>query len=56
MSETPIIMLAPAGQPDQVFAAIEAGANDYLVRPFAPAQLRAKTHTWLLRAGNSAGR
>jgi CheY-like chemotaxis protein len=56
MSETPIIMLAPAGQPEQVVAAIEAGANDYLVRPFAPAQLRAKTHTWLLRAGNSPGR
>jgi CheY-like chemotaxis protein len=49
--ETPIILLVPAGHPDQVLAAIEAGANDYLIRPFAPAQLRAKTHTWLLRSG-----
>ena len=56
MSETPIIMLAPAGQPEQVVAAIEAGANDYLVCPFAPAQLRAKTHTWLLRSGTSGSR
>ena len=55
MSDTPIIILAPPGNPEQVVAAIEAGANDYLVRPFAPAQLRAKTHTWLLRSGNPAG-
>jgi len=53
--ETPIILLAPSGRPEQVVAAIEAGANDYLVRPFSPAQLRAKTHTWLLRSGNSPG-
>ena len=53
MRETPIILLVPAGRPEQVVAAIEAGANDYLVRPFAPAQLRAKTHTWLLRSGTS---
>lgn len=53
MRETPIIILAPAGHPEQVVAAIEAGANDYLVRPFAPAQLRAKAHTWLLRSGTS---
>ena len=56
MRETPIILLAPAGRPEQVVAAIEAGANDYLIRPFAPAQLRAKTHTWLLRSGTSPSR
>jgi CheY-like chemotaxis protein len=50
--ETPIIILAPTGHPEQVVAAIEAGANDYLIRPFSPAQLRAKTHTWLLRSGS----
>lgn len=54
--ETPIIILAPAGHPEQVVAAIENGANDYLIRPFSPAQLRAKTHTWLLRSGISTGR
>lgn len=53
--ETPIIMLAPAGHPEQVVAAFEAGANDYLIRPFSPAQLRAKTHTWLLRMGSAPG-
>jgi CheY-like chemotaxis protein len=53
--ETPIIILTPAGRPEQVVAAIEAGANDYLIRPFSPAQLRAKTHTWLLRSGTTPG-
>ena len=51
--ETPIIMLAMAGRPDYVVAAFEAGADDYIARPFSPAQLRAKTHTWLLRAGST---
>lgn len=53
--ETPIIILAPAGRPEQVIAAIECGANDYLIRPFSPAQLRAKTHTWLLRSSTPPG-
>jgi CheY-like chemotaxis protein len=54
IEDMPIIMLAMPGHPEQVVAAFEAGANDYIVRPFSPAQLRAKTHTWLLRAGNQA--
>jgi len=54
--EIPIIMLAAPGHPEQVVAAFEAGANDYIVRPFSPAQLRAKTHTWLLRSGNPVRR
>lgn len=53
--ETPIIILAADGHPDQVVAAFEAGANDYLLRAFSPAQLRAKTHTWLLRSGIAPG-
>ncbi|MCC7370016.1 MAG: GAF domain-containing protein [Chloroflexi bacterium] len=56
IGETPIIVLTPPGHPEHVVAAIEAGANDYLLRPFAPAQLRAKTHTWLLRSGSGPTR
>jgi CheY-like chemotaxis protein len=47
--DTPIIILSTSRRPDDVIHAFEAGANDYIVTPFAPAQLRAKTHTWLLR-------
>lgn len=53
LAETPIVILTQAGHPEQVVAAIEAGANDYLIRPYSPAQIRAKTHTWLLRSGNA---
>jgi two-component system sensor histidine kinase ChiS len=56
MRDTPIIMVAPSGRPEHVVAAFEAGANDYIVRPFAPAQLRAKAHTWLLRTGSTQRR
>ena len=48
--ETPIIVLSTSNRPDDVVQAFEAGANDYLTKPFAPAQLRAKAHTWLLRS------
>ncbi len=47
--DTPIIILSTSRRPEDVIHAFEAGANDYMVTPFSPAQLRAKTHTWLLR-------
>lgn len=44
-----IIMIT--GVRDEVVAAkcFEAGADDYLVKPFKPSQLRARVQTWLLR-------
>lgn len=48
--ETPIIILSPSNRPEDLVDAFEAGANDFLPKPFAPAQLRAKAHTWLLRS------
>lgn len=48
--EIPIIILSASNCPDDVVKAFEAGANDYLPKPFAPAHLRAKAHTWLLRS------
>ena len=48
--ETPVIVLSASNRPEDVVEAFEAGANDYLPKPFAPAQLRAKAHTWLLRS------
>jgi CheY-like chemotaxis protein len=48
--ETPVIVLSASKRPEDVVRAFEAGANDYLPKSFAPAQLRAKAHTWLLRS------
>jgi CheY-like chemotaxis protein len=50
--ETPIIVLSTSNRPEDVVEAFAAGANDYLTKPFAPAQLRAKAHTWLLRSSS----
>lgn len=48
--ELPSIMLSGSTEPRHVVRAFEVGANDYIIKPFTPAQLRAKTHTWLPRA------
>ncbi|MEE8451699.1 MAG: response regulator, partial [Thermoguttaceae bacterium] len=42
-SEVPIIMVTATGtQSEHVVDAVEAGATDYLLKPFAPAALREK--------------
>ena len=51
--DIPVIMLTASRHPEDVIEAFQAGANDYLVKPFALAQLRAKTQTWLLRQAGS---
>jgi DNA-binding response OmpR family regulator len=51
--ETPIIMLSASSRPEDAVRAFEAGANDYIVTPCSPAQLRAKTQTWLLRTARA---
>jgi CheY-like chemotaxis protein len=52
--ETPVIILSTSRRPEDVIRAFEAGANDYMVKPFTAAQFRAKTHTWLLRSGGGS--
>lgn len=41
-SQVPIIMVATRSQKGQWFAAIQAGINDYLTKPFEADDLRAK--------------
>lgn len=43
--EIPIIVLSAANESESLIAAIEAGAEDYLPKPFSSAELRAKAHT-----------
>lgn len=40
--ETPILMLTGEGRLDRIVMALQAGANGYLMKPFAPEQLTAK--------------
>ena len=48
-TELPIILLTAKAQPKDVVAGFEAGANDYLIKPFSQAELiaRIKTHLQL---------
>ena len=40
--DTPVIMLTAKSQEADVVKALDAGANDYMVKPFQPAELRAR--------------
>jgi two-component system, chemotaxis family, chemotaxis protein CheY len=41
-SRVPIVMVTSQAERQHVIAAIEAGANDYLVKPFSAAEIRRK--------------
>ena len=43
--EVPIIVLSAADESDAMIAALDAGADDYLRKPFSSAELRAKVRT-----------
>jgi DNA-binding response OmpR family regulator len=42
LDETPIVMLTAAGSEREVVRGFELGANDYIVKPFSPAELTAR--------------
>ena len=48
-SELPIIVLSAVGDEDQKVRALEAGADDYVVKPFAPRELVARLQAVLRR-------
>ena len=52
---TPILMLTARDAIDDRVAGLDAGADDYLVKPFAPAELLARLRA-LLRRNEPAGR
>jgi DNA-binding response OmpR family regulator len=47
--DLPIIMVTGGTEPGLVSAAFEAGATDYLPKPFSISQLRSRARTCLLR-------
>lgn len=51
---TPILMLTARGSEDDVLKGFEAGADDYLVKPFSPKVLVARVKAVLRRAGADA--
>jgi two-component system response regulator MprA len=51
----PILMLTARAEIDSRVAGLDAGADDYLSKPFALAELLARLRALLRRAGNGAG-
>jgi len=50
-SAMPIILLSAVGDEEEKVRALEAGADDYVVKPFAPRELVARLQANLRRAG-----
>jgi two-component system KDP operon response regulator KdpE len=50
-SEMPIVVLSAVGDEDQKVAALDAGADDYVTKPFGPRELVARLNAALRRAG-----
>ncbi len=50
LSDVPIIMVTARNDTHDVVAGLEAGADDYLVKPFAPKELSARIRALLRRA------
>jgi two-component system KDP operon response regulator KdpE len=52
-SELPIIVLSAVGDEEQKVRALEAGADDYVTKPFGPRELVARLQAVLRRAGSA---
>jgi len=52
--ETPVLMLTARDAIENRVQGLEAGADDYLVKPFAPEELIARIHALLRRSGAAA--
>ena len=53
-SRLPIIVLSASGEEEQKVRALEAGADDYVTKPFSPRELVARLHAVLRRARPAA--
>lgn len=53
---TPVLMLTARGEVDDRVAGLDAGADDYLVKPFALRELLARIRALLRRAGDDDGK
>ena len=54
-STTPIIMLTAFGTPDNKIAGFDAGADDYVVKPFDFRELLARVNVFLRRSDSNVG-
>src|SRR5439155_24391273 len=53
--DVPIVLVTARAEAADLEAGFAAGATDYLVKPFSPAQLRSRVRAWLLRSRRERG-
>ena len=53
-SQVPVIVLSAAGSEDRKVSALDAGADDYMTKPFGMAELEARLRVALRRAARTA--
>jgi two-component system KDP operon response regulator KdpE len=53
-TQAPILVLSAVGEEEQKVRALEAGADDYVTKPFSPRELVARLRAALRRAGQAA--
>ncbi|MBC8208593.1 MAG: response regulator transcription factor [Desulfobulbaceae bacterium] len=54
LTRLPIIMLTAKGEEQDIVQGLEAGADDYITKPFSPKILLARIHSLLRRSGATA--
>ncbi|MFM7314724.1 MAG: response regulator, partial [Cyanobium sp.] len=54
-SEVPVILLTALGDVADRITGLQLGADDYMVKPFSPKELEARTRCVMRRAGQGAG-
>lgn len=50
LKDIPVVFLSAKGQETEVQEGYQAGAADYIIKPFAPDQLTSKVTEWLQKA------
>ena len=53
--EVPIVIISARGQEGDKIAALDAGANDYVTKPFAAGELLARIRVWMRQVSRADG-
>ncbi len=49
LRDVPVVLLTAQVGAEDTAAGFAAGVTDYVTKPFKPAHIRSRVHTWLLR-------
>ncbi len=53
--DVPVVVLTASSSDEDIVGGFEEGATDYMTKPFAPAMVRTRVRSWLLRTASASG-